>query len=368
MRVGIFGVAGFNRGDDAISFSLARWIRDRVPTAELTVAVLQDMKGRLEYVDRQVVIERRTVRGLLRLARAIRRADVILLGGGSLIQDKHGGNKIKGPLGYAWFVTLLARTLGTPIMSAALGVDHLGTSHGRAAAKEVLGRLRRISVRDPLSAGNVRELIGRSVDVMETPDPAFSYHSDVQPERIGDYVVLAPAFEGVDESRIAAAFAGIAARILTEDSSLHIKIISMDERAEEDAGRIHQIRDALSAEDRERVRLVTPTSAGEAADILRSGRGVVAMRLHALILAYGFAPLFCLSRTTKTEALMGEYLIAGRDMNELGDDLPETVMDALRDVAGRQTQVALRIELDRRMVSAADELVSTMTGLTAGRR
>lgn len=368
MRVGIFGVAGFNRGDDAISFSLARWIRDRVPSAELTVGVLQDMTDRLECVDKQVVIERRTVGGLLRLARAIRRQDVILLGGGSLIQDKHGGDKIKGPLGYAWFVTLFARTLGTPVMSVALGVDNLGTSHGRAAAKEVLGRLRRISVRDPLSAGNVRELIGHNVDVMETPDPAFSYHSSVQPERIGNYVVLAPAFEGVGEGRIATVFAQIAARILAEDSSLHIKIISMDERTEEDAGKIHQIWDLLSAKDRERVRLVSPTSAEEAADILRSGRGVVAMRLHALILAYGFAPLFCLSRTTKTEALMREYLIAGRDMNELGDDLPESVVHALRDVAGRQTQAALRIELDRRMISAADELVSTMTELTVRRR
>jgi len=367
MRVGIFGVAGFNRGDDAISFSLARWIRDRVPTAELTVAVLRDMEGHLECANKQVVINRRSVGGLIRLARAIRRQDVILLGGGSLIQDKHGGGKVKGPLGYAWFVTFFARMLGRPVMSVALGVDHLGTSQGRAAAKQVLGRLHRISVRDPLSAANVRDLVGPAVAIMETPDPAFSYGKGAIRAQADDYVVLAPAFEGVDEGMIASIFAEIAARILAEHKSFHVKIISMEERAEEDAGKIHRIRDALPAEDRQRVSLVSPTSAIEACNILRGGRGVVAMRLHALILAYGFSPLFCLSRTTKTEALMRGYLIAGREMNDLGDDLPTSVMHALHDSEHHKAQAALRVELDQRMIVAADTLVSTITELATSK-
>lgn len=367
MRVGLFGVAGYNRGDDAISSSLARWIRDRRPTAELTVAVLQDMRGRLECADHQVVIDRRSIGGLIRLARAIRRQDVILLGGGSLIQDKHGGNKIHGPLGYAWFVTIFARMLGTPVMSVALGVDQLGTKQGKTAATEVLGRLKRISVRDRLSASNVRGLIGEDADIIETPDPAFSYHSQVRRDPLGNYIVLAPAFEGVDEEKIVKAFSEIATRALADDPGLRIDIVSMEERRDQDAGKIHLIRDALSQKDRERVNLLVPVDAREAADVLRGSCGIVAMRLHAMILAYGYVPLFCLSRTTKTEALMKEYLIPGRNMHDLGEDLPASALAALRDSETFHAQAALRVDLDRHMMVAADAIVSTMTELVDGR-
>lgn len=326
MKIGLFGVAGFNRGDDAIAASILDWVRTRHPHAQITLAVLRHQSAPPLGLVRQVLIDRRSPGGLRRLIASIREQDVILIGGGSLIQDKHGGGRWRGVLGYAWTVTALARLFRKPILAVGLGIDELGSPGGKAAAREVLGRIDWLSVRDRRSADEALALGRGHSDITVGPDPAFAFpHGDL-PSGEGDYIVLSPAMEDVGEEHIAALFADIAAAVSSAHPDLRIKIVAMDERAAEDAGKLALIIDRLSPGDASRVDLTVPSDVREAAALLRGAEAIIAMRLHALILGYGFARLYCISRTTKTDALMQEYEIAG---GTLGDDPRSLVAGAL---------------------------------------
>ena len=85
----------------------------------------------------------------------------------------------------------------------------------------------------------------------------------------------------------------------------------MDERAAQDGGKVRALVDSYPLNLRARIVVKCPTTAQEAVRIVRSAKRLVAMRLHALILAYGYVDMFCISRTTKTDAFMQTYGVSG---------------------------------------------------------
>ena len=327
LRIGLFGVAGVNRGDDAIALSLIEGFSSQRPETEFVVAVLQPTPSLEGPRVRQITINRRSPLGLLRLARAILAVDCVILGGGSLIQDKLGGTRTRGVLGYAWTISLLARFLGKTLLTAPLGIDDLETDSGKGAARETLERLNWLAVRDEASATNARKICSDRIKADVFCDPVFRFSSSLRPR--GDYFVLAPAFEGKEEDHIIDLFAAVAHSLLLADASSRIAIVAMDQRTYEDGGKISAIRERIGAHLRDRVTLCRPDTAQEAAGLLRASKGVIAMRLHALILAYGFVNIFCISRTTKTDALIYEYLVPGIRLDRLGPlgDLGGKVLD-----------------------------------------
>ncbi|MDB5593912.1 MAG: hypothetical protein JWM36_873 [Hyphomicrobiales bacterium] len=322
-RISIFGVAGFNRGDDAICQSLIAGFRCERPALAFVVPVLRhgalaDVPGVTAFL-----LDRRSLTGMARLVAHVWRCDAVVLGGGSLIQDQLGGSRVRGILGYAWMVSGLARLLRKPLVTAPIGVDVLTSAPGRQAAREILSRIDRLTVRDALSGQVAAGLVRDAVEVHVACDPVFDFPFPSQGGVEKNIYVLAPAFEGKNEDRIVAIFAEAARLLLARDGSSRVVVVAMDERVEEDGGKIGRIVAALPPALRERVQLVTPASAAEAAAVLRASAGVVAMRLHAMILAYGHAPLHCISRTTKTEALMQSFAIPGCSLH--GASSAETI-------------------------------------------
>jgi polysaccharide pyruvyl transferase WcaK-like protein len=77
-----------------------------------------------------------------------------------------------------------------------------------------------------------------------------------------------------------------------------------------------------------------PQSVDEAVTVLRSSRGVIAMRLHALILAASFVNTVCVSRTTKSKALMSDLNMRGVDLSEIHDGNAEVVANDLAIMVG----------------------------------
>lgn len=309
MRIGIFGVAGFNRGDDAIAEAMAIGLRARFPEAEVLVAMIGNATLISRDRVRGVFVSRRSPLGLANLIVTIACVDVVVLGGGSLLQDKLGGSRVKGVLGYAWMVTLAAKILGKPVFTAPLGIDALSTPKGQQAAREVLSRVDFLCVRDRLSAQNAKSL-GRRCDSL-SPDPAFSLEQSVSEAPVERYYCFAPAFEGPLNGVASRIYEEVARGLLSSRDAAKIRLIAMDERPHEDGGNCKTFLDGLGEDVRAHFELVIPRTAAEAQEVLTRSSGVVAMRLHAIILAYGHAPVFCLSRTTKTEALMAEYGVAG---------------------------------------------------------
>lgn len=314
MRIGIFGVAGFNRGDDAIAEAMVNGLTARFPQAEILVAMIGNVTLILRDRVRGVFVNRRSPLGLANLLATIACVDVVVLGGGSLLQDKLGGSRVKGVLGYAWMVTLAARVLGKPVFTAPLGIDVLSTPTGQQAAREVLSRVDFLCVRDQLSAQNAKSL-GRTCDWI-SPDPAFALEQSASEAPEERYYCFAPAFEGPLNGVASRTYEEIARELLSRRDAARIRLIAMDERSHQDGGNCRAFLDGLSEDVRAHFELVIPRTAAAAQAVLTRSSGVIAMRLHAIILTYGRAPVFCLSRTTKTEALIVDYDVDGMRVDE----------------------------------------------------
>ncbi len=317
-KIGVFGSFGFNRGDDAIALSIIEGVRKLRPDMKFIVPIQRE--GVFADVPnvKTFMLNRRSIKGMLCLLNAIRSTDAVILGAGSMVQDKFGAGYIRGILGYGWTLSLFCRLLRKPTVTGPIGVDALKEEKSKRIAKQFLERLGRIYVRDPKSKDVALGILGsdtkKSIEVV--CDPVFYWEPEWGGEK-ENYVVLSPAFEGQNEDVILNIFTTIAEEIGQQDENVRFKIVAMDERDKEDAGKISLIFDALSPELQRRTDLCKPATPQEATDILRNGKGVVAMRLHSLIIGYGYTRLFCLSRTTKTEALMDTYHVPGAHMADI---------------------------------------------------
>ncbi|MCY1305819.1 hypothetical protein D9M70_556450 [compost metagenome] len=63
-----------------------------------------------------------------------------------------------------------------------------------------------------------------------------------------------------------------------------------------------------------RVRIYIPSDIYSAARCLRYADAIVAMRLHAMIMAYSYSKIYCISRTTKTKAICDDLRIPYIDL------------------------------------------------------
>ncbi len=179
----IAGDADGNLGDRAILFGLCRLIRERRPNA-LIAAVSNDPK-RLE---RDLGIEGlpKGVRGLWAQLRAMRRADVVVCGGGGLFQDDD--SLVKMPY---WAARVLAaRALSGRVVGTALGVGPLDSRSSRLAARLAFACMERVSVRDEEARAVARRSSPKPVELV--PDTAL-----LMPAAPGDAVDAYLAEAGV---------------------------------------------------------------------------------------------------------------------------------------------------------------------------
>lgn len=353
LSVAICGVAGFNRGDDAIALAIAQGIRTHSADASIRIAVLAPVDLGAPPAVRTFMAARSHPTGLLGLFLAIARSDLVVLGGGSLIQDKFGGDRVKGVMGYAWLVSWLAARMGKRLVTAPLGVDALHSLKAKQVAGEILGRCRQVNVRDERSRSNALAFARPGSSTPRcVPDPVFGLAGTPQPIAPGAPFVLAPAFEGEYDDFVADVFAQVAAGCLAA-TDRPVVLIAMDHRPDQDAGKLPAIVERLPADLRARVRTIVPRRLDETVALLRTSAGIGAMRLHAMILGYGFAPVACLSRTTKTDAFMEDFHVPGVSVEQALDTaaVASSLIDGMLNWPGRERQQSQREdnirELDR---------------------
>lgn len=366
-RIAICGVAGYNRGDDAIAMAMANNILARLPNARIDIAMLRLGSIRRTPSIRPFLALRGKPAGLVGLIRTIARADMVILGGGSLVQDKFGASRIKGVLGYAWLVSRLAGLFGKPLITAPLGIDALHHDTSKPIAIEALGRAKRVFVRDQRSRDNLAAWATPAIDAATTRvcDPAFAIVGDQgDPSRSG-YVALSPAFEGEFDDLVADTFARVAERVVSQ-LDRDVVLVAMDDRQHEDGGKLARIVERLSPTARARVRAEVPPTLDDALALLRGSAGVIAMRLHSVILSYGFVPVACLSRTTKTEALMEDFRVPGTTIvaNTDPDAAAEALVTAVSDWPERETQD----QIHRSRIAELDGFFDAVTELAQTRR
>lgn len=162
MRVVLSGYFGFdNVGDEAILFSIIRALRKLEPAIEITVLSNNPAETAATYgvdtVNRWNIAEVRA---------ALRSADGLISGGGSLMQDATSGKTIP----YYAGVIKLAQIAKVPVFIYSQGIGPINGTLGKWLVKSVFNKCAGITVRDEASFALLRE-IGVRPPVSVVPDP-----------------------------------------------------------------------------------------------------------------------------------------------------------------------------------------------------
>ncbi len=165
MRIAISGYYGFgNAGDEAVLSATLGELRSRLPGAE-PVVLSADPAATSE----QHEVEAAPRWPLGPLMRTIRSADLLISGGGSLLQNETSW----ASLAYYLLVLDRARSAGVPYVIHAQGLGPLNGRLARRMTARLLRRAEAVTLRDEASVALAREIGVPAETLTLTADPAF---------------------------------------------------------------------------------------------------------------------------------------------------------------------------------------------------
>jgi polysaccharide pyruvyl transferase CsaB len=162
----ISGYIGFgNCGDEAILTALMADLGRLVPDANFTVLSRRPEQTAARYG--VTSIDRFNFR---QVVSAIRRADLVISGGGSLLQDATSSRSLY----YYLMIISLAKWASKPVVVYANGIGPIDRPANRRLTRHILNQVDLITLRDVQSGEEVRRLGVVRPPIEVTADPAFS--------------------------------------------------------------------------------------------------------------------------------------------------------------------------------------------------
>jgi len=162
----ISGYYGFgNAGDEAMLLAMMTALRALDPTLQITVISGNPQDTRQRYG--VAAVHRLNIPGI---ASAVRRADLLVSGGGSLLQDVTSGRSIFYYLG----ILKLSSMLGCPIMLYAQGIGPIRSGMARSFMRHIGRRIAGGTVRDEGSLAELAELGFELSNLSVTADPVLA--------------------------------------------------------------------------------------------------------------------------------------------------------------------------------------------------
>ena len=359
-RVVLSGYYGFNNaGDEAILYAIIHTLRKIEPGMEITVLSHDPAKTAKQYNVRAV---RRWKPG--EVAKALRACDLLISGGGSLLQDVT--SKLS-PLYYLG-VMLMAKLLGKTVMVYAQGIGPLKTKINRALASFVLNRVDAITVRDQRSKEDLLAMgVERAVEV--TADPVLGLSPETISLERGREILERHGLCKKEGEKLL----GVYIRSWKNNAYLPELVKACDRLAEEGwkivfvpmqfPGDIAVSRQAAKQMKHEAAVLKEMYSPEEILSIMKNMDLVIGMRLHALIKgAVAGAPVVGLSYDPKVDRFLEQIgqqaLLSVDDLSsetlwemvnwaysrrgELGKDL-QNRLSPLYQKAWRNARIALEL-------------------------
>lgn len=170
-RIVISGYYGFNNiGDEAVLSGILTALRQTIDDARVTVLSANPTNTRSEHPRTDSVHRYK----IIPVIRAIRRADLVISGGGSLLQDITSARSAR----YYLLILQIAQRLRRKTMVYAQGVGPLISESTRGAVARVLNRTNCITVRDQDSLDLLRSIGVSRPPMQVTADPAFLVEAD----------------------------------------------------------------------------------------------------------------------------------------------------------------------------------------------
>ncbi len=303
MRIAVSGYYGCgNTGDEAVLAGIAASFKKRAGSSAAKITVLSQRPEETERLHGLRAVDRMNMTVVRQL---LRQSDLLLSGGGSLLQDTTSLRSV----GYYLLVVRLALAARRPAMFYAQGVGPLRRRSARVMTRMVANRVQQITVRDAGSRDLLAAIGVRRPPIEVTADPAFA----LEPApRLRAREILADAGVPADRPLI-----GIAIRPWEVAAPAPETYATMaDTLAKETGARPVflpmqppgdvEIAERVGAAMRQPHTLVrTPLTPSEAVAVVGEMAGLVAMRLHALIFgAMGAVPMVALCYDPKVPALM----------------------------------------------------------------
>ncbi|MGE5702267.1 MAG: polysaccharide pyruvyl transferase CsaB [Clostridia bacterium] len=176
-RILISGYYGFNNaGDDVVLYGIISSLRQEQPHIELSV--LSNQPERSAQLFGIPAYNRWSPSTIVR---ELKRCDLLVMGGGTLMQDVTSPRSVLYYLG----IVTMAKLLGKPVVFYAQGFGPILTSLSRNLIKHVVNRVDVITVRDYESGEDFKACGITKAPLYVTADPALTIHPDDIPTEPG---------------------------------------------------------------------------------------------------------------------------------------------------------------------------------------
>jgi polysaccharide pyruvyl transferase CsaB len=357
-RVLISGYYGFgNLGDEALLDVIVTQLRSTYPAGSIDV-LSADPAGTAARLN--VDATPRMDLGAVR--RAIDRADVVLSGGGGLLQNV---TSLRSLLYYAGIVRTATRA-NKPTMIFAQSIGPLDV-FGRAVVRACCGGVTAATVRDERSRRLLTGLLPK-VRVERTADPVFLFEPggvplDLAAEGLGGPgpLVIVSARRWQHNEATTSLLAAAVDRLANEHGA-QVAFLPLGGAPDADVS-TNVIRRAKSAP-----LLLPEMSLGQAAQVIGRASLVIGMRLHALIIAARLGVPFCaVPYDPKVDALLDDLRYPLPALFTPGDKAPaKDVIARVDDAWRRRDELSAHLrsvaaeteQLARRNFDVLDEVVT----------
>ncbi len=327
-NVVICGYHGFsNSGDEALLRTMIGQLRAKAPDVHITVLSIKPKSTAglygVESVYRYDPIA---------LSRVFRRANLLLLGGGSVLQDVTSNKSLY----YYLNIVRMALSHKVKVMLYANGIGPLRHSFNRRLTRKLLEKVDLITLRDVQSAALLSEIGVVTPTVMVTADPAFTLglsgvaspapllrEAGMEAEK--DYAVISVRPWKSACADFTDLLAGLADE-MTEKYGIVPFFVPMQYKADEPTER--EILGKMTAKG---VLLGRPLSVDEICSLISGAKFTIGMRLHTLIYSAAFGvPCAALSYDPKVSAF-AESVCPGMsaDVEKMNADELSAILSAL---------------------------------------
>lgn len=174
LKIVISGFYGLgNTGDEAILESIVDNLRDELDQPEITVFSLSpELTAKQHNVKSIYRGWRHDFKGKVK---ALKEADLLVSGGGGLLQDTYPTKFIFGPLPYYLLIVFLAKLCGTKVMFFSQGIGPVTSTWGKILMKIFANMADFITVRDQHSKDYLHKLGVRKPETVVTSDIVFAF-------------------------------------------------------------------------------------------------------------------------------------------------------------------------------------------------
>lgn len=175
MKIVISGFYGLgNTGDEAILESIVDNLREHLDQPEITVFSLSPEQTAKEHNVKTVYRGwRHDFKGKVK---ALKEADLLISGGGGLLQDTYPTRFIFGPLPYYLLIVFLAKLVGTKVMFFSQGIGPVNSTWGKILMKVFANMADFVTVRDQFSKDLLHKLGVTRPETVVTSDIVFAFN------------------------------------------------------------------------------------------------------------------------------------------------------------------------------------------------